>query len=425
MAAVVTLLALAAGIGVYWRSTRTAAVPVVTTAAVTRGDVVDTVEATGTLQAVTTVQVGTQVSGTIKALHADFNSQVRRGQVIAELDPALFQTQVEQARASLVRLEADAAAALVQRDDTAQKLRRARELSAQALISTSDLEAAEAAARAAGAAVNSANAQIKQAQASLNQAQVNLDHTVISAPIDGIVISRNVDVGQTVAATMQAPTLFVIANDLAEMQVNASIAESDIGQVAAGQQATFRVDAYPDRTFTGRVSRVRLDPVVQQNVVSYYTTIDVGNADLRLKPGMTATVTVEVARATNVLRVPNSALRVRPTAEVLAALAPAGSGQPATATSGRERPTAEAGGRDADVWVSTDAGLVRVPVRVGISNSTVTAVLAGSLPEGAAVVTSISTDAGTPTSSGSPLIPSFGRGRGAGTAGTTQRQRGT
>ena len=256
--------------------------PVLGTAPVTRGDVVETVDATGTLEAVTTVQVGTQVSGTIKALHADFNARVRRGQVVAELEPSLFQTQVEQARASLVRLEADARRAAVQSDDAQLKLARARELSRRQLIPDSDLETAESTARAAAAAVESARAQVAQARASLNQSDVNLGHTVIRAPIDGVVISRNVDVGQTVAASMQAPTLFVIARDLAKMQVNAHVAESDIGRIAPGQAVTFRVDAYPGTEFRGTVSLVRLAAVVEQNVVSYVTTIDVPNPDCLL-----------------------------------------------------------------------------------------------------------------------------------------------
>ena len=322
----VALMAVAAaGVWAYYARSRSQPTPTVVTAAVTRGDVVETVDATGTLQAVTTVQVGTQVSGTIKALHADFNCRVRRGQVIAELEPSLFETQVEQARASMMRLEADVRRAEVQLEDAQQKLKRARELSGRELIAATDLEAAEVNARVADAALGAAQAQVVQARASLHQAEVNLGHTIITAPIDGIVISRNVDVGQTVAASMQAPTLFVIARDLREMQVKASIAESDIGRIQTGQPVSFRVDAYPTESFTGTVSQVRLQPVVEQNVVSYVTIIDVPNPDLRLKPGMTANVTVEIARAADVLRVPNSALRVRPSADVLAAL-----GQPAT-----------------------------------------------------------------------------------------------
>jgi HlyD family secretion protein len=235
--------------------------PAVATAQITRGDIVDTVGATGTLQAVTTVQVGTQVSGTILSLYADFNSLVRKGQVLARLDPSLFQTQIEQAQANLLR-----------------------------------------------------------AQASLNQNKVNLDHTVINAPIDGLVISRNVDVGQTVAASMQAPTLFVLAADLTKMQVVANLDESDVGRIRPRQEVSFRVDAYPTETFRGAVSQVRLNPLVQQNVVTYATVIDVPNNELKLKPGMTANVNIEIARRTDVLRVPNSALRFRPTPEMYAAL---------------------------------------------------------------------------------------------------------
>src|SRR5882672_11260407 len=240
------------------RSTSKEAAPI--TAAVTRGDVVEKVSATGTLQPVTTVQVGTQVSGTIKALYADFNSEVRKGQVIAELEPSLFETQVEQARATMTRLQADADRAQVDVQDTQSKLRRAQELFDQKLIARTDLETAQAAAAQSEAALKSAQAQITQARAALNQVQVNLNNTIVKAPIDGVVISRNVDVGQTVAASMQAPTLFVLAKDLTRMQVSASVDESDIGHITTGQPVSFRVDAYPADTFTGTVSQVRLDP---------------------------------------------------------------------------------------------------------------------------------------------------------------------
>ena len=382
----------------------------------TRGDVVETVDATGTLEAVTTVQVGTQVSGTIKALHADFNARVRRGQVVAELEPSLFQTQVEQARASLVRLEADARRAAVQSDDAQLKLARARELSRRQLIPDSDLETAESTARAAAAAVESARAQVAQARASLNQSDVNLGHTVIRAPIDGVVISRNVDVGQTVAASMQAPTLFVIARDLAKMQVNAHVAESDIGRIAPGQAVTFRVDAYPGTEFRGTVSLVRLAAVVEQNVVSYVTTIDVPNPDLRLKPGMTANVTIEVERAAGVLRVSNAALRVRLTAENLAALGQAAPVDVAGDTVPRRprgAPTPAEGGAAGEVWVLRDGVLYKVVVGVGTSDATYTAILSGALEEGDQVVTSLAASSGTTTTATtgtrSPLLPAARR----------------
>ena len=241
----------------YYRRDVAAEAPAFTTAEVGRGDVIATVEATGTLEAVTTVQVGSQVSGTISALHADFNSEVRKGQVIAELDSSLLETQVEQAQATVVRLQADVDRAKVQAADAALKLKRAHELLDKQLIPAADLETAESTARTAAAAVKAAEAQVVQAKASLNQAQVNLSHTIIRAPIDGVVIARNVDVGQTVASSLQAPTLYIIARDLTEMRVNASIDESDIGEIAPKQKVRFRVDAYPNESFTGTVSQVR------------------------------------------------------------------------------------------------------------------------------------------------------------------------
>src|SRR5262245_48247931 len=321
--AIVTLLAVGvvgASAYAYYHYKETGPKFTVNTAAVTRGDVVDTVGATGTLQAVTTVQVGTQVSGTISELHADFNSLVKKGQVLARLDPSLFQKQIEQAKANLVRSQADLERLKVSLEDANTKLTRAKELSARQLLPRSELDAAEVAQRAAEAQLKSSQAQITQAQASLNQNQVNLEHTVIEAPIDGLVISRNVDVGQTVAASMQAPTLFVLAAELTKMQVVANLDESDVGRIRPNQLVTFRVDAYPNETFRGSVSQVRLNPIVQQNVVTYATVIDVPNNELKLKPGMTANVNVEIARSGNVLRVPNSALRFRPTNEMFAAI---------------------------------------------------------------------------------------------------------
>ena len=308
-------LTVAAAVGYYQFGDVAAETPVLMSSEVTRGAVVTTIEATGTLEAVTTVQVGSQVSGTIKTLHADFNSEVRQGQVIAELDPSLFETQVEQAQATLVRLEAEAERARIQAADAQITLRRTRDLFGKDLVPANDLESAESNASLVAASVKAADAQVAQAQASLNQVQVNLSHTIIRAPIDGVVIARNVDVGQTVAASMSAPTLFVLARDLAEMRVSANVDESDIGEIQAGQAVQFRVDAYPDTMFTGAVSQVRLQPEVQQNVVSYVTIIDVPNPDLKLKPGMTAAVTIEIARLDDVARVPNAALRFRPSEE--------------------------------------------------------------------------------------------------------------
>ena len=285
-----------------------------------RGDIVDSVGATGTLQAVTTVQVGSQVSGKIQALSADFNSIVRQGDIIAKLDPSLFETQIEQNRANLIRAEADAERLIVSVEDAKKQVTRAEDLAQQKLIPETELDAARLAVLTTEAQLRSAQAQITQAAASLNQAQVNLDHTIITAPIDGIVISRTVDVGQTVAASMQAPILFLLAADLTKMKVDANIDESDVGRIRPGQVVTFRVDAYPNQDFEGAVSQIRLEPIVLNNVVTYTTVIDVPNADLKLKPGMTATVTLEIARRNNVVRIPNAALRFRATADMFTSL---------------------------------------------------------------------------------------------------------
>ena len=295
-------------------------VPVVSTITLTRGNVIDTVGATGALEAVTTVQVGSQVSGIIEALYADYNSIVREGEVIARLEPSLFETQIAQGMANLARAEADVERLRVTLDDAKAQLARSEDLSSRSLISTMELEAAQVAVRSAEAQIKSSEAGVTQSRASLNQNEVNLGHTVITAPIDGIVIARQVDVGQTVAASMSAPELFIIAADLTKMRVIANIDESDVGRIRPDQPVTFTVDAYATEEFEGTVSQIRLEPVVQQNVVTYATVIDVPNNELKLKPGMTATVTLEIARRENILRVPNSALRFRPTPDMFAAL---------------------------------------------------------------------------------------------------------
>jgi HlyD family secretion protein len=406
--ALIAMTLVTASVAAYYRSAGASNGPQFTTAVVTVGDVVEVVEATGTLEPVTTVEVGTQVSGTIKSLHADFNSEVRKGQVVARLDPSVLEAQVEQAAATLARLEAEVERAKVQVENATIKLQRARELWEKGLIPRTDLEDAEAAARQASAALKAAEAQVIQARASLNQAKVNLSHTVITAPVDGIVISRNVAVGQTVAASMQAPTLFVIARDLTEMQVNASIDEADIGRISPGQTVTFKVDAYPNETFTGTVSQVRLEPVVTQNVVSYVTIIDVPNPDLRLKPGMTANVSIEVARADNVLRVPNAALRFVPPEDVLASLAQSRERTGANRAQ-EERPEGARAGRPANmtrVWTLENGQLKPVRVRTGVSDGVITAVLEGELADGATVVTGVAASTMTAGSTASsPLFP--------------------
>ena len=266
--AILAILILGGAITAYgYYSVRTVEfVPEVSTVTVTEGDIVDTVGATGALEAVTTVQVGSQVSGIIQELHVDFNSIVREGDVIMRLDPSLFETQLEQARANLLRSQAEVERLSVAVDDAATQLRRSRELAADDLISETELEAADVALRSAQAQRKSAEAQVRQSQASLSMNEVNLEHTVIRAPIDGIVTSRLVDVGQTVAASFQAPELFVIAADLTKMRVIANIDESDVGRIRPNQRVTFTVDAFPAEEFEGAVSQIRLEPIVTQNV---------------------------------------------------------------------------------------------------------------------------------------------------------------
>ena len=463
---ILTLVAmLLAGAGLsYYRTQSAAKMPTPVTAEVTRGNVIAKVDATGTLAPVTTVQVGSQVSGTVKALFVDYNAHVRKGQVIAQLDPSLFQTQVDQARATLIKTQSDVDRAKVEVDDSNSKFRRAQELYDQKLISRNDLETAQSTAMQAEAALKSTQAQVTQARASLNQAEVNLQHTIINSPIEGTVISRNVDVGQTVAASMSAPTLYVIAQDLTQMQVSASIDESDIGRIQTGQPVTFRVDAYPQQTFRGTVKQVRLDAKTDQNVVSYTTMIDVPNEDQRLKPGMTANVTVQIAANENVLRVPNSALRFAPTPELYAALgqeppqqmAGAAAGRGVAGTSGqaegrqrfaqltpeeraqfaarftdqqraefRERraaggdaPAGNAGGGFGRVWVLRDGKLQLIRVRTGVTDGAITAIVGGELQEGDRVVTGITEPGATATSqTANPLLPFGRRGGGAGARG--------
>jgi HlyD family secretion protein len=265
---------------------------------VDRGDVLVTISATGTVNAVTTVQVGSQVSGTIARLYADFNSEVRQGQLLAQLDPTFLQATVSEQRANVERASA-------QVHEADRNFQRTSELSAKSLVSQADMDAATT-------ALESARATLRQTQASLERAEVNLRYATIRAPISGVVVSRNVDVGQTVAASLQAPTLFTIANDLRKMQVEASVDEADIGSVKTGQHVGFRVDAYAEEEFDGVVSQIRLAPVVTQNVVTYTVIIEVDNTRQKLMPGMTATVSIEVAKKQDVLRVPLLALRFTP-----------------------------------------------------------------------------------------------------------------
>ncbi len=284
--------------GVLYLKNERAEAPQYQTAVVTRGDLTQVVTASGTLNPVLNVQVGSQISGNIAKLFADYNSPVKSNQVVALVDPAVFQAAVHQAEGDLANAEANLELQQVQ-------AKRSKALFDDKLISASDYDTALA-------NLHQAEAQVKIKKASLERSRLDLDHCTIYAPVDGIVISRNVDVGQTVAASMNAPVLFQIANDLRNMQIDANVSEADVGTVEEGQPVSFTVDAYPDRTFIGRVTQIRNSPITVQNVVTYDTVIGVTNADFKLKPGMTATVLITTAQRTNVLKVPNACLRFKP-----------------------------------------------------------------------------------------------------------------
>src|SRR5438046_2188037 len=398
------------------------------TAKVERGDIHDVVEATGTINAVITVQVGSQVSGTISKLFVDFNSRVHKGDLVALIDPALFKGAVQQAtadlenaRANLIAARANlekARAALVQTKgdyDRAAGLTKAGIMSQQQLdMAKANYDSANAAVGGAQANVTQAEAQVSQKEAALEVAQTNLNYTVIRSPIDGTVVARNVDVGQTVAASLQAPTIFTIAQDLTRMQVYAKVDESDVGRIKPGHGATFKVDAFPKDTFRGVVSQIRMNPTTVQNVVTYDAVIDFANPALKLFPGMTAYVTIPVATVENVVKLPNAALRFKPPLpqEVIQALyakyglegggqrtSRVGGGAPHVAIASERRPRGDATrdsaslapGDRAIVW-RLESGNAIVPVKV-VRRSTdhpytqVTAVIAGDLRPGDEVVT--------------------------------------
>lgn len=420
---VIALVALGGGIAYYQLGAESA--PVLVTATVTQGPVVQKVEATGTVQPVDSVEVGSQVTGTVNSLGATFNSVVHKGQVLATLDPAALQAQVDQARAALSRMNAELLQAKVTVADAQIKLDRAERLAKEQLIPQADLDAARIARDGAHAGLKSAEAQVVQGKASLSQAEVAVAHTIIKAPADGIVLSRSVEVGQTVTSGLQTPTLFVIARDLSTMQVNASVDESDIGRVATGQPVTFTLDAYGTEVFTGKVTEVRLQPVVANNVVTYTTIITVPNPGEKLKPGMTATVRIEAARDDNALRVPAAALRFRPDSALFAALGqdmpkPRDRAQLAGGDSqdAPRRPAAGTAGSHATIWEVVNGQLQPVRVTVRLSDGTTAAVESSKLQPGDVVATgtrdaSARAAQSTPAS-GSPLMPSMPRRPGRG-----------
>jgi HlyD family secretion protein len=366
------------------------------TAAVDRGPIVAKITATGALSALVTVQVGSQVSGRVHEILVDFNSPVKKGQVIARIDPQLFKAALEQARANHAAASANLQRAQVQADDASRQYARTQTLSDQKLLAAADAETALATAQAAKAQVEAARAAVQQAAAQLHQAQLNLDYTTILSPIDGTVISRAVDVGQTVAASLQTPTLFVIAEDLRKMQVDASVSEADVGKLTAGMDAVFTVDAYPGDKFTGHVRQIRNAATTVQNVVTYDAVIDVANPDLKLRPGMTASIAFVPARRDDALRVRNAALRFRPAPEMIAKLRVAGlpkeQAAAARADAGEHTRPPRPAATDDDpskrtVWVLRGKRPEQVPVKLGISDGTVTEVVEGKLEPGDQVIT--------------------------------------
>ena len=377
----------------YFRRNRDAG-PVYQTAPVKHGDLIQVVTATGTLNPVTNVTVGCQVSGKISKLFVDYNSPVTNGQLIAQIDPRTYDAQVEQASADLASAKANLE---LQQVETA----REAQLFTNKLVSSSDYDTAVA-------TLHEAEASVQIKQAALDTTKANLGYCDIYSPVDGIVISRNVDVGQTVAASLQSPTLFQIANDLSEMQIDASVDEADIGGVKEGQNVDFTVDAYPNRTFHGVVTQVRNAPTTVNNVVTYDTVIGVDNADLKLKPGMTATVSVIIADLTDVLEIPNSALRFQPPEATIGNIAAGGGAPTARPASGGNRSFGQRPGGPGRGWggkghgeppvvhtvytlikdAAGHAQLKPVEIRTGITDNIYTQVVSG-LKENEQIVTGL------------------------------------
>jgi HlyD family secretion protein len=404
-AVVAAVIVLAAGAALYFfLHNRKPAEVHYETAKVTRGNITARVTATGTLSALVTVQVGSQVSGRISQINVDFNSPVKKGQVVARIDPQLFAAAMENAKANVAAAEGQLSQSKANAKNAELQRERARKLREQNLVAQADLDTAEATADAAAANVKMQEGQLAQARAQMHQAQVNLDYTTIISPTDGTVISRAVDVGQTVAASLQAPTLFTIAQDLTKMQVDTSVAEADVGKLKPAMPATFTVDAYPSERFRGTVRQIRNAPTTVQNVVTYDAVIDVDNSELKLKPGMTANVTFVYAEKKDVLKVANAALRFKPPADLLAPTTPSGGAAAATPPKGAP-PSGATGaptrhGRpnnlpndQRQVWVLRSERPSPVSIKIGVSDGSVSEIVEGDLKENEEVVTDLAAGA--------------------------------
>jgi HlyD family secretion protein len=352
---------------------------------VERGTIVSTVAATGNLSAVTTVQVGTQVSGTIQKLYVDYNSRVKKGQPIAEIDPSLFTASVDQARGNAFSADANLQKARVTLTDAARTLQRNKQLLKDGIISQADYDVSETAWQAAKASLKAAEGSVSQTKGALQQAKTNLRYSIIRSPVDGVVISRAIDVGQTVAASFQTPTLFTIAQDLTKMQIEVSVDEADISRIRLDQKATFTVDAYPEQQFRGKVVQIRSAPIITQNVVTYVVVVNVDNDELKLKPGMTANVTIEVASKDNVLKLPPAALRFKPKGLEKKGDSSAEKRPAAGPPAGGGRPGGRKGGSQ-QVYLLKEGKPVAVPVKTGIASSSSIELVEGDLKEGDEVI---------------------------------------
>ena len=400
---VIVLLLAAGGAGfAYWRMGNGSKEVPYLTVPVSKGNVRQVVSSTGTLQAVTTVLVGSQVSGTIAKLSADYNTKVSKQQVVAQLDQAKFAARVEETRANLLAAQAGAAKSKVAVEDAERTLKRAKELKQRELVSQSELDVAQTAYDSARSQLNVSQAQVGQAQAAMNQANIDLGYTVIRSPIDGIVISRSIDVGQTVAASLSAPTLFTIANDLTRMEVHTNVDEADVGNIREGQDVTFTVDAHANRRFRGKVHQVRNAPQVIQNVVTYDAVVRINNKELLLKPGMTANVQFLVSEKEDVLTIPNMALRFRPPEEKNEVQDVLRQEQGRAAPRVGQRRTSRSGGsgggdagegrrvRQVKIYVMKEGKAQPVEVQAGITDGSKTEVIAGALNENDPVIIGMS-----------------------------------
>jgi HlyD family secretion protein len=409
---IIVVISLAAGAGyAYWRVSSSTKEPPYIAAPVQKGDITQVVTATGSLSAVITVQVGSQVSGTIDKLYADFNTHVKAGQVVARINQDKFKASVDQAKANLLAAQANLEKQKVSVADALRTLNRDKELMKREVLAQSEMDTAQVAYDAALAQYEINKAQIAQSQAALNQSQVDLNNTVISSPVDGIVVSRNIDVGQTVAASLSAPTLFLIANDLSKMQVDTNVSEGDVGNVWVDQDVTFTVDAYPTRRFSGKVLQVRNAAIMVQNVVTYDAVVGVNNKELLLKPGMTANVQFLVSHKSGVLKIPNAALRFRPPSErqpaqaagadqsTGGAPAPGGARRSGAPNAGQGQGNREgARARQGTVYVLRDQKAVPTRVRLGISDGSYTEIVDGGLKESDSVILAVGSATGSASS---------------------------